>query len=111
MRYRLCAMVSMMLFVSAAMAQSVPPAPSQASDSWTSHPAEAATTYVNGRPVMDEPKGKEHFKFKQRSYTGPADQPPPGANDKAAVMGKDRDWQNGRPPVDCGQSPHSSGCP
>ena len=111
MRYRLCAMVSMMLFASTTMAQSVPSAPPQASDSWASHPAAASTTYVNDHSAAGEPKTKEHFKFKQRSSMGPADQPPPSANDKAAVMGKDRDWQDGRPPVDCAASPHTSGCP
>ncbi|HEY0197000.1 MAG TPA: hypothetical protein VGC19_00490 [Rhodanobacter sp.] len=111
MRYRVCATVSMLLLASAAMAQSVPPAPSSANDNWSSHPAEAATTFVNGHSAMEAPKSKEHFKFKDRSMTGPASEPPPSANDKASVMGKDRDWQNGRPPVDCAQSPHSSGCP
>jgi hypothetical protein len=112
MPYRLYALACLVMMSSGAMAQSVAPAPSQSSDSWTSHPAEASTTFVNGRSELDTPKPKEHFKFKDsRSPSGPANQPPPGANDKAAVMGKDRDWQNGRPPVDCAQSPHSAGCP
>jgi hypothetical protein len=110
MRYGLCAMVSMMLFASAAMSQSVPPAPSQASDSWTSRPAESSTSYVNGHSAMDAPKTKDHFKFKDRSYTGPASEPPPGANDKASVMGKDRAWQSGRPPLDCAQTPQDPKC-
>lgn len=51
------------------------------------------------------------FKFKdQKHHSGVADRPPPSANDKAAVMGTQRPWQNGRAPVDCRTSPHAAGC-
>lgn len=109
MQFRLCATFSMWLVASASMAQSVPSTPPNASDSWSTHPASSSTVY-NGRSSMSAPKTKEHFKFKDKSYVGPADQPPPSANDKSAVMGTDRAWQNGQPPVDCGTTPHAAGC-
>jgi hypothetical protein len=46
----------------------------------------------------------------QTSPPAQSNQSPPSANDEAAVMGKDRAWQNGRPPVDCAQTPMDSAC-
>jgi hypothetical protein len=103
-------MVLVCSLASVAMAQSVPPAPSNASDSWATHPAGASTSYGNGHATMDPKQDKQHFKFKDRNDQGPVSAPPPGANDKAAVMGQDRAWQDGRPPVDCAQTPQDSKC-
>jgi hypothetical protein len=100
-----------MLFAAAVAAQTVPPASSGASDSWTAHPAAAASASdFRDHASREAPPTREHFKFKRREPSGPMSQPPPSANDKAAVMGTDRPWQSGRPPVDCAQSPMDPTC-
>lgn len=109
MRYRFCASVSMLLLASAAMAQVVPSASAGASDSWTSHPATSSSSYAT-HPSNDAPRSKDHFKFKSRTDRGPMSQPPPSANDKATVMGTDRAWQDGHPPVNCAQTPQDPKC-
>ncbi|BFI95395.1 MAG: hypothetical protein RSP_09050 [Rhodanobacter sp.] len=50
------------------------------------------------------------FKFKESRKTWEKEPPPPRANDKNAVMGTARPWQNGQPPVDCAQTPHDAAC-
>ncbi|MEP6898899.1 MAG: hypothetical protein ABI870_10235 [Rhodanobacter sp.] len=109
MRYRFCASVSMLLFASVVMAQVAAPASTPASDSWASHPATSSSSYAAHSP-REVPRSADHFKFKSPSDHGPMSQPPPSANDKAAVMGTDRAWQDGRPPVDCAQTPQDPKC-
>jgi hypothetical protein len=109
MRFRYVLMASTWLLAAAAMAQTSPVLSSQ-SDSWATHPAAASSTAFRGRATVDATPSHSPFKFKDRQRTGPADQPPPSATDKAAVMGTDRAWQNGRPPVDCAQTPMDATC-
>jgi hypothetical protein len=54
--------------------------------------------------------GNNPFHFRQPVKRGPAYNPPPQANDKATVMGQQRPWQNGRPPVDCALEPRDPTC-
>jgi hypothetical protein len=110
MRYRLSVSASLLLMVSAAIAQTAPPSSSStASDSWSTHPAASSSSYAS-HSSMDTSQTPGHFKFKDRNDRGPMSQPPPTANDKASVMGTDRAWQNGRPPLDCAQTPQDSKC-
>lgn len=112
MRYRLALIASISLMAAMAMAQTSPPAPSNQSDSWKAHPAVAGSSSYRSQSSAEAP-ARSHFKFRERGQGGalnPLNQPPPSANDKAAVMGKDRAWQNGRPPVDCAQTPMDSAC-
>jgi hypothetical protein len=99
---------SVLLFASTVIAQSVPSTPP--SDSWSTHPASSSTTFSRDSQSSRQSQNKSHFKFKDRNDLGPINQAPPGANDKAAVMGTDRQWQDGRPPVDCGATPHDPSC-
>ena len=50
------------------------------------------------------------FKFKEPRKAWEKEPPPPRANDQNAVMGTQRPWQNGQPPVDCAQTPHDPSC-
>lgn len=115
MRYRLALTASTWLMAAVAMAQTSPPAQSSQSDSWTAHPAVAGSSSYRSQSSIEAP-ARSHFKFKERGQgstlnpLNPLNQPPPSANDKAAVMGKDRAWQNGRPPVDCAQTPMDPAC-
>jgi hypothetical protein len=108
MHFRRVLMASTWLLATAAMAQT-PPAASGQSDSWAARPASASSAGFRGHAAAATPASSP-FKFKDRQRTGPADEPPPGANDKAAVMGTDRAWQNGRPPVNCAQTPMDATC-
>ncbi len=99
----------MLLIASAAMSQSAPPPTTNGNDNWSSHPAASASTY-SAHPSMKPSQPKEHFKFKDRGDTGPSSAPPPSANDKSSVMGSDRAWQDGRPPLDCAQTPQDPKC-
>jgi hypothetical protein len=108
MHFRRVLVASTWLLATAAMAQT-PPAASGQSDSWAARPASASSAGFRGHAAAATPASSP-FKFKDRQRTGPADEPPPGANDKAAVMGTDRAWQNGRPPVNCAQTPMDATC-
>ncbi|MFC5435785.1 hypothetical protein ACFPME_04405 [Rhodanobacter umsongensis] len=109
MRFRLALMASTWLIAAAATAQ-VAPATSSQNDSWAARPAVASSAGFRGHSAVEATPARSHFKFKDRQRPGPADQPPPSATDKAAVMGTDRAWQNGRPPVDCAQAPMDATC-
>lgn len=94
----------------AAQAQSVPQAP-PASDSWSA-PAPATTASYRADAALPamEKKPSSHFKFKERSsYT----QPPANAAQQhsgqapVGAMGTDR---NGRPAVNCPQTPMDPAC-
>ncbi|MDQ6646419.1 MAG: hypothetical protein M3Y93_04180 [Pseudomonadota bacterium] len=94
---------------SAAAAQVAPPA-SDKGDSWAKPaPASSSVTYRN-QVLPKANSSSSPFKFKNQSGHRPVDQLSPGAMDKASVMGTDRPWQNGKPPVDCAMTPHSAGC-
>lgn len=109
MRHRMVVFLSVCVMATAAAAQNVPPA-SDKSDSWAKPaPASSAVTYRSD--ALSKPDSSSSpLKFKSETGSRPIDQPPPGAMDKAAVMGTDRPWQNGKPPVDCAMKPHSAGC-
>lgn len=109
MRSRYVLMASAWLLATAAMAQTTPASSGQ-SDSWSARPATASSVTFGDHAAAQAKSSHSPFKFKDRRPTGPADQPPPGANDKAAVMGTDRAWQNGRPPVNCAQTPMDPTC-
>jgi hypothetical protein len=106
MQYRSLLMASTWLLAATAMAQTSPAAQS---DSW-SKPASASSSSYRDHSSTEASSTTSHFKFKDRNQRGPLEQPPPGANDKASVMGTDRAWQNGRPPVDCAQTPQDRTC-
>lgn len=112
MRYRLVLTASAWLSAAMAMAQTAPTTLASQSDSWTARPATASSSAYRSHPSTEAP-AKTHFKFRDRRQddpSNPLNQPPPSANDKAAVMGKDRPWQNGRPPVDCASAPMDPAC-
>jgi hypothetical protein len=108
-RYRICAGLSTLLFASVAMSQTATPPITNANDNWASHPATSSSTF-SAHPSTQASQPKEHFKFKDRSNMGPSSAPPPSANDKSSVMGSDRAWQDGRPPLDCAQTPQDPKC-
>ncbi len=85
-----------------------------ASDQWqpaaaTSVAPHATTTPLPGNATTAAKPSP--FKFKGERKAWMDEPPPPRANDKAAVMGKQRPWQDGRPPVDCAVHPRAAGCP
>ncbi|CAM5245474.1 hypothetical protein [Rhodanobacter lindaniclasticus] len=93
----------------AALAQSAPPA---ASDQWQ-QPATSASVAAHAAtplPGGDAAAKPSPFKFKGERKAWTDEPPPPQANDKAAVMGKQRPWQNGRPPLDCAARPRDPAC-
>jgi hypothetical protein len=93
-------------------AQSAAPSQTTGNDRW--EPATAATSstaYRADRLLPGTARTSESpFHFREPSTRGPAYKPPPQANDKATVMGKQRPWQNGRPPVDCSIDPRDPAC-
>jgi len=109
MRMRI-AMLACLLAATAAQAQSVPTAP-PASDSWSA-PAPASTASYRAdadRPATGK-KPASHFKFKDRSST-----PPPGNaaqehSGSAPVGNMGAMDRNGRPAVNCPQSPMDPAC-
>lgn len=110
MRYRSVGLMGGLLMAMAVGAQTVPAGGSGGSDVWTSRSAAASSASYPAGSVLDRNVHAGPFKFRQRGARGALDQPPPRATDKAAVMGTERAWQNGRPPLDCAQTPMDPAC-
>ncbi|MEO9078117.1 MAG: hypothetical protein ABI268_02285 [Rhodanobacter sp.] len=85
--------------------QTAPPAQSVSKNHWNAVPATSGSSNDQAETAL--PGGDSHgpFHFDQPDKSGPAYALPPQANDKATVMGKQRPWQNGRPPLDCKGKP------
>jgi hypothetical protein len=110
---RILWMVPVLFLAAAATAQTVP-ATTVKSDSWAPAPAAATsasdTSAAHRGIALPEAGGKGRFKFKDSHRDGPMGEPPPAASDKAAVMGQERPWQDGRPPVSCAATPQDPSC-
>ncbi len=110
MIFRVLLLLSATLSAAVAVAQTTPVEHARPSDRWDSTPAAAASTGYRADRKLPGSDSHSPFQFKQPARRGPAYAPPPQANDKAAVMGKQRPWQNGRPPVDCAMEPRDPAC-
>jgi len=104
-------MLASLLAVTAAQAQSVPPA-SSPSDSWSAPaPATTASYRAAGTSPVTEQRKPSHFKFKERRS-----QPQLPGNEAqqrsghAAVGGMGSMDRNGRPAVSCPQTPMDPAC-
>jgi len=109
MRIKVVVLASL-LTAGAVQAQSVPES-SPASDTWSA-PAPVATVGYRAAAALPatEKKRASHFKFKERgSYTPPAANAAQQHSGNAAVgaMGAD---SNGRPAVNCPQTPMDPAC-
>ena len=112
MRYRPSVFFTTLLMAATAMAQAPVPAPASLSETWAWQPAAASSaSYPDRTPTVTAAAGNR-FKFRDRrqDQDGPLSQPPPSAMDKTAVMGGDRPWLDGRPPVDCARTPMDPTC-
>jgi hypothetical protein len=102
-------LLATLLVAAVAQAQSAPPAP-RSSDSW-SQPAPAATvSYREAARPKTTDSASSHFRFKdRRGYTPPPANAAQQHSGNAAVgaMGTDR---NGRPAVNCPQTPMDPAC-
>lgn len=65
--------------------------------------------YRSDRPlVVNAPQNP--FKFRGPNEGSLLHKPPPRPMDRAAVMGTGRAWSDGRPPLDCVQTPLNAKC-
>jgi hypothetical protein len=106
----------LVLSAGAAQAQSVPTAPPAASDSWSRPAASASAAQAYGddhaHPLRTDEGSSSgsHFKFKDRKSYEPARNAALEASGKAGVgMGTQMD-RNGRPAVNCAQTPMDPSC-
>ena len=107
MRIQSLVSLPLCLLASAAMAQTTP-----ASDQWApvAPAASIASSHDHALPGDDATAKPSPFKFKSEHKTWEPEPPPPRANDQNAVMGTQRPWQNGQPPVNCALTPHDPAC-
>ncbi len=112
MCFRASLMFCAVLLASAASAQTGTPRQTGQNDRREAVPATARSSDHRVDRLLPGSAGTANspFHFKQPDTRGPAYKPPPQANDKAAVMGQQRPWQNGRPPVDCSLEPRDPAC-
>lgn len=111
MVFRGLLMVCATLVAGSVAAQTSAPSPTTQNDRWEMPPAASSSGYRADRVLPGTASSSESpFQFREPAKTGPAYKPPPQANDKAAVMGKQRPWQNGRPPVNCALDPRDPAC-
>ena len=101
-----------MLLAGSAVAQAVTPSQAGHNDRWEAAPTAAGSSSYPADRLLPGSAGTANspFHFKQVAARGPAYKPPPQASDKAAVMGQQRPWQNGRPPVNCALEPRDPAC-
>lgn len=113
MNFRGPLMVCAMLLAGTVAAQTAASSQTTQNDRWDTTPVAASSSNYRAEPPLPASAGSSRhpFHFKQPARQGPAYAPPPQANDKAAVMGTQRPWQNGRPPVDCAVTPRDPACP
>jgi hypothetical protein len=100
-----------LLAAGAAQAQSVPSA-APASDSWSMPaPASTASYRADAAGASTERKRESHFKFKERRGSTPLPgNTAQGHSGNAAVGGMGTMDRNGRPAVDCPQTPMDPAC-
>jgi hypothetical protein len=110
MRYRRLVFVPVLLMASATIAQTSPSAPPRPPDRWAVAPAASGSVdYRSGRsPTVSAPENP--FKFRDPNEGSLLNLPPPRPMDRAAVMGTGRAWSDGRPPLDCAQTPMDAKC-
>lgn len=113
MRHPAVLLVGLTLFAGSALAQSAPPpAPppsSSLSDSWAAQPAHSGTAGYRSDALPGSESGG-HFKFKDRKMAMPNDPPPANPMDKAPIMGQGTIGPDGRPPVNCPETPQDPKC-
>ena len=107
MRYRRLAFVPVALMASAALAQVLPSTSPRPPDRWTA--TNGAVDYRSDRP-LPATAPQSPFKFRDPDEGSLLSKPPPRAMDRAAVMGTERAWFDGRPPLDCAQTPLNAKC-
>lgn len=101
------------LLAFAVAAQTTVPSASRLNDRWAPPAPAASVAAAHGQalPGDDAAAAKPSpFKFKSARKTWEPEPPPPRANDKAAVMGTQRAWVGGKPPVSCAQTPQDPAC-
>lgn len=71
--------------------------------------ASSAIDYRVGSPRLEAPRPSP-FEFDDHHPRGPVGQPPPRPNDRNVVLGLGLPWTDGRPPLDCAQTPMDAKC-
>jgi len=114
MRYQAILFVCLGLIAADALAQSAPPtsppASSKLSDSWTAQPAHSGSASYRSDTLTGSGDSSGHFKFKDRKMAMPNDPPPANPMDKAPIMGQGTIGPDGRPPVNCPETPQDPKC-
>ena len=112
MRLRASLIFCAMLLAGTACAQTATAGQAAQGDRREAVPAPASSSSNAAARLLPGTAGSASspFHFKQTAHRGPAFKAPPQASDKAAVMGQQRPWQNGRPPLDCALEPRDPAC-
>jgi hypothetical protein len=107
MRYRRIMLVAAWLTAGAAMGQ----VPSGSHEDWALQPtATSPARYRLGSPTVLAASTKSPYRFSDGSDGGVLNKPPPRPMDRAAVLGTERAWVGGRPPLDCAMTPMDARC-
>jgi hypothetical protein len=113
MRYRGILLFPWWLFAGVVLGQSAVSSPDTGDQrgNWALQPApSAAVDYRLGPPVTNAVPPETPFQFRDSYPDNLVDHPAPSAMDREAVLGMDRPWADGRPPVDCALTPHDPKC-
>jgi hypothetical protein len=109
MRYRLVVLLPVLWLAAVATAQTVP-APATADHlrltlppGMTPLPTDKTTVGAGNRRAI-------HFRFDAGKRSDLLQRPPPRPMDQAVVMGKQRPWLAGKPPVNCAFTPMDPLC-
>ncbi|HEY8586476.1 MAG TPA: hypothetical protein VIL60_07050 [Rhodanobacter sp.] len=78
---------------------------------WVVPPTAASSVeYRSGLPVATLDGKASPFRFRDGNQGGVLNRPPPRPMDRDVVLGAERAWVGGRPPLDCAMTPMNARC-
>lgn len=108
MRYRLIIFLSAALIGGAAMAQTPPTLRTDLS--LLPAPSSSSSDYRAGSLAVPGDGNSSPFRFSDGREGEAWNKAPPRPMDRDAVLGTERAWLGGRPPLDCAMTPRDARC-
>jgi len=111
MRYLRIALVSTWLAAASMSVQAGEPVPASsasAAQALPPAPANPLREQVEAQRARNQPRSP--FRFVDADEGSVLRQSPPRPSDRAAVLGTERAWIGGRPPLDCAATPRDASC-
>lgn len=110
MRFRRIILVATWLVAGTAVAQISEPAPASSARARLQLQVPASPIEYRLGPPRRADRPRSPFRFVDGGEGSVLNQPPPRPSDRDAVLGTERAWVGGRPPLDCAMTPMDAKC-